>query len=68
VDRSVKAGYRIIRLLFDGGRVREEIFLSGCEENDSVICRPADVLAAPGGALFVTDDHAGAVYRIATKH
>ena len=31
----------------------------------SVICRPVDIIAAPDGSLLVSDDYAGAVYRIA---
>ena len=63
-NRSVKAGYRIIRLVFEGDSVREEVFLSGCELHDEVICRPVDVLEAPDGSLFVSDDYAGAIYHI----
>ncbi len=59
-----KAGYRIIRLVFEGNSAREEVFLSGCEVNGEVICRPVDILEAPDGRLFVSDDYAGAVYTI----
>ena len=38
---------------------------SGCEEDEEVICRPVDVLEAPDGRLFVSDDYAGAIYTIA---
>jgi glucose/arabinose dehydrogenase len=41
------------------------VFLSGCELHDEVICRPVDILEAPDGRLFVSDDYAGAVYVIA---
>ncbi|HXW59375.1 MAG TPA: hypothetical protein VEJ23_07850 [Solirubrobacteraceae bacterium] len=30
--------------------------------------RPADAVAGPEGALYVTDDSTGAVYRIAPPH
>jgi glucose/arabinose dehydrogenase len=63
-NRSEKAGYRIIRLVFEGSSVREEVLLSGCEVNGEVICRPVDILEAPDGRLFVSDDYAGAVYAI----
>ena len=43
----------------------EEVFLGGCEVNGEVICRPMDILEAPDGRLFVSDDYAGAVYTIA---
>jgi len=64
-NRREKAGYRIIRLVFDGNSVREKVFLSGCEVNEEVICRPVDIFEAPDGRLFVSDDYAGAVYTIA---
>ena len=60
-----KSGYRIIRLVFDGDKVREEVFLSGCQANEEVICRPVDILEAPDGRLFVSDDYTGAIYTIA---
>ena len=63
-NRSVKVGYRIIRLVFAGDSVREEVFLTGCELHDEVICRPVDILEAPDGRLFVSDDYAGAIYTI----
>jgi glucose/arabinose dehydrogenase len=63
-DRSVKSGYRIIRLIFDGETVREEVFLTGCEQQDKVICRPVDVIEAPDGSLYVSDDYVGAIYWI----
>ncbi len=63
-NRSEKAGYRIIRLIFEGNSAREEVFLSGCEANGEVICRPVDILESPDGRLFVSDDYAGAVYTI----
>ena len=63
-NRSEKAGYRIIRLVFEGNSAREEGFLSGCEVKGEVICRPVDILEAPDGRLFVSDDYAGAVYTI----
>ena len=63
-NRTEKSGYRIVRLVFDGDSVQEGVFLSGCELNDEVICRPVDVLEAPDGRLYVTDDYAGAIYTI----
>jgi glucose/arabinose dehydrogenase len=63
-NRREKAGYRIIRLIFEGSTAREEVFLGGCEVNGEVICRPVDILEAPDGRLYVSDDYAGAVYTI----
>lgn len=63
-NRTVKSGYRIMRLVFDGGSIREEPFLTGCEVKGEVICRPVGILEAGDGSLYVSDDYAGAVYRI----
>jgi glucose/arabinose dehydrogenase len=64
-NRSEKSGYRVVRLDFGGESIREQVFLEGCVMNEEVICRPVDVLEAPDGAIYVSDDYAGAVYRIA---
>jgi glucose/arabinose dehydrogenase len=65
-NRSRKSGYRVVALFFDGeGAVREEDFAVGWERDEDVIGRPVDVAEAPDGSLFVSDDYAGAIYRIA---
>jgi glucose/arabinose dehydrogenase len=63
-NRTEKVGYRIIRLIFEGDSTREEVFLTGCQANEEVICRPVDILEAPDGSLYVTDDYAGAIYTV----
>lgn len=67
-NRSKKAGYKIISLHWDNdGKITQKPFLSGFEKDDDVIGRPVDVLEAPDGTLFITDDLAGAIYRIQHK-
>jgi glucose/arabinose dehydrogenase len=34
------------------------------DENEEVACRPVDIAESPDGTLFVSDDYAGAIYRI----
>lgn len=46
------------------GGARVEPFMTGFVENNSYIGRPADFLVMKDGSLLVSDDHAGAVYRI----
>jgi glucose/arabinose dehydrogenase len=41
-----------------------EPFLTGFVENNQYLGRPADVLVLKDGSLLVSDDHAGAIYRI----
>jgi glucose/arabinose dehydrogenase len=70
-NRSRKSGYRVVRVAVDGpGRAgAAEPFLQGFLQVDgngreTVWGRPADVLPLPDGSLLVSDDLAGAIYRI----
>ena len=65
-NRSTKVGYRVVRLVLDatGNVTRQEPFVYGWLQGERAWGRPADVLVAPDGSLLVSDDEAGAVYRI----
>ncbi|WP_342243332.1 PQQ-dependent sugar dehydrogenase [Pseudomonas sp. OTU5201] len=65
-NRNEKIGYRIKRVELnpDGSLKRQSVFAEGWLEDGEVWGRPADVLVTPDGALLVSDDHAGAIYRI----
>jgi glucose/arabinose dehydrogenase len=63
-NRTRKSGYKVVVLQFDAGAIRESDFAVGFEENEDVIGRPVDVLEGPDGELFVSDDYAGAIYRV----
>ena len=65
-NRSSKVGYRIVRVTVDAqGRAgRPETFVDGWLQGESAWGRPADVLVLPDGSLLVSDDLAGAIYRI----
>ena len=64
-NRSKKAGYRISLVRVQGSRaVAYETFASGWLQGESAWGRPADVLVLPDGSLLVSDDQAGAIYRI----
>jgi glucose/arabinose dehydrogenase len=41
-----------------------EVVAEGWLSKDGPWGRPADVLVLPDGSLLVSDDHAGAIYRI----
>ncbi len=47
--------------------VSYEPFVSGWMKNESAWGRPADVLVMPDGSLLVSDDLAGAIYRISYR-
>jgi glucose/arabinose dehydrogenase len=67
-NRSKKIGYRIMRVRLEGNRAVEyEVFAAGWLQGEQVWGRPVDVQVMPDGALLVSDDHAGAIYRISYK-
>jgi len=64
-NRSRKSGYRVMAAHLDGDRVvGYEPLIDGFMRNEKVSGRPADVLVMPDGSLLVSDDLAGAVYRV----
>jgi glucose/arabinose dehydrogenase len=64
-NRSVPIGYRVTRVRMDGERpTGYEVFASGWLDGRNVRGRPVDLLLLPDGSLLVSDDDAGAVYRI----
>jgi len=64
-NRSKKNGYRVSVVRLQGKRaVSYEPFVSGWLQDGSAWGRPADVLVMPDGSLLVSDDHAGAIYRV----
>lgn len=65
-NRARKLGYRVTWVHLEGSRVRGyHVLVEGWERLEQVFGRPADVLVMEDGALLVSDDHRGAVYRIA---
>lgn len=78
-NRSEKDGYKVVSLHWDNnGNIEERDFVtgflcndeerelatgSGCDEE--VIGRPAEVAEGPDGAVYIADDRAGVVYRVA---
>jgi glucose/arabinose dehydrogenase len=49
----------------DGSGVHQEVFVEGwLMPDESVWGRPDDVLPMPDGSLLISDDHAGAIYRV----
>src|SRR5262245_37484369 len=64
-NRSTPVGYRVTFVKIEGGRaVSYETFASGWLQGNSAAGRPADVLVMPDGALLVSDDKGGRLYRI----
>lgn len=65
-NRSSKVGYRVtlVRLDAGGKALSYEPFAHGWLDGERAWGRPADVSVGPDGALYVSDDGAGAIYRI----
>ncbi|PWJ44393.1 PQQ-dependent sugar dehydrogenase [Sediminitomix flava] len=69
-NRSKKSGYKVSLVLLDGNK--SEIFqpfIEGWlnEETQKQWGRPVDVLEQPDGSLLISDDFAGAIYRVTYK-
>ena len=64
-NRSSKIGYRVtVVKLTDGRAASYEPFAQGWLQGEDAWGRPVDVIVAPDGALLVSDDRNGVVYRI----
>jgi glucose/arabinose dehydrogenase len=66
-NRTRKDGYEVVSLHWRAdGAIEERDFLTGFldRSDDEVVGRPVDVAEGPDGAVYVSDDYAGAVYRV----
>jgi glucose/arabinose dehydrogenase len=64
-NRSTPIGYRVTFVKVEGDRATSyEPFATGWLKGGVASGRPADVLVMPDGALLVSDDKAGRIYRI----
>ena len=72
-NKSVRAGFNLMQVTLDaqgqgpGKVLKYEPFAEGWADADSHWGRPVDVQVMPDGALLVSDDLAGALYRISYK-
>lgn len=65
-NRTEKIGYRVSLVTRDGnGPPKYTVFGEGWLQGDRAWGRPVDVVVMPDGALLVSDDLAGVIYRIA---
>jgi glucose/arabinose dehydrogenase len=64
-NRKEKSGYRLTLVRLDGGKaVSYEQFATGFNRGDQVFGRPVDLLVLEDGSLLISDDTAGAIYRL----
>lgn len=69
-NRSRKSGYDVMLVNVNNNKVTgQQVFASGWldEGSQEVWGRPVDVLVMPDGALLVSDDYAGVIYRISYR-
>jgi glucose/arabinose dehydrogenase len=69
-NRARRTGYKVVRLLFHDGRPTGEYedFLTGFVASDQAVWgRPVGVAVARDGALLVSEDGNGAIWRIAYR-
>lgn len=67
-NRRTPDGYKVVALHWrDDGTIEEADFLTGFLNEDGIIGRPAFVTEGPDGAIYVSDDYAGVVYRVSSS-
>nr|WP_255771763.1 PQQ-dependent sugar dehydrogenase [Microbulbifer guangxiensis] len=66
-NRSEKDGYKVVSLHWDAsGNIRERDFLQGflSDDGETVFGRPVAFAEDANGNIYISDDYAGAVYRV----
>jgi glucose/arabinose dehydrogenase len=64
-NRSVPTGYKVVRIPIEDGKPGPvQDFAVGWLSGGSAWGRPVDVITAPDGSLFISDDGGGIIYRI----
>ena len=64
-NRTEPSGYKLVRVKFKNNQaIAIEDFATSWLKKNEAWGRPVDVIVAPDGALFVSDDRAGLIYRI----
>lgn len=64
-NRKEKIGYKVVRVLMKDGKVTGiEDFVSGWLKGDQFTGRPAGLVTGADGALYISDDNKGFIYRV----
>lgn len=67
-NRRNKIGYRVRFVKVENTKVvKQDVFAEGWLDKEEAWGRPVDVLVMPDGALLVSDDYAGVIYRISYR-
>ena len=63
--RKERIGYKVVRVIFkDGKPTGIEDFVTGWLKDGQVLGRPAGIVTGADGALYISDDNKGFVYRV----
>jgi len=63
-NRSEPDGYKVVSLHWTDAGIEEHDFLTGFLLDGNISGRPVDVAQGPDGAIYVSDDYSGAIYRV----
>jgi glucose/arabinose dehydrogenase len=63
-NRSIPDGYKVVSLHWTENGIEERDFLTGFNRDGDIVGRPVDVAQGPDGAIYISDDYAGAIYRV----
>ena len=65
-NRTNPTGYKLIRVKLnaDGNYLGTEDFITGWLTSSGALGRPVDLKFGPDGALYISDDKAGLIYRV----
>lgn len=63
-NRSSPDGYKVVSLHFTDDGIEERDFLAGFNSAEGITGRPVDVAQGPRGDIYISDDYAGAIYRV----
>lgn len=64
-NRTTKDGYQIISATLEGDHLSNiKPFITGWLQDQKTLGRPVDVLMLKDGSMLISDDYAGAIYRV----
>ena len=67
-NRSIPAGYKIVRMSVDGNKITgEDDFITGFLQGSNALGRPVDLEFDKSGSLYISDDKIGVVYKVVKK-
>jgi glucose/arabinose dehydrogenase len=68
-NRSIPIGYQVMTVTLDGDKaVKYEPFATGwLQSNSELVGRPVDVIVGADGALLISEDKNGVIYRVTYK-